>query len=350
MQNNLVNILTPAYNTGKYIHRLLDSILSQTYPFIEMYVIDDGSTDNTKEVVNSYINKFNKRNYKLHYIYQKNQGQSIAINNGLKLLSGEFLVWPDSDDWYKEPYAIEHLVKAIKTTDEVGIARCKYDRINEKTGLLENITQFDIKENPCYIFDDVIKRKTIFNIEPGGIMIKLSLIDKIIPNRNIYTERSTGQNYQLVYPFIYHTKCVSLDERLFCYLIRQDSHSRGTFQGYERESFRLKVYKRTILSVFKSMGMPQQEYEEYEKYLAYEYSYWQLKVDFKYGKRKQFRSSINAMHNTNHKIDYFEHIIKTSKYKWSYLLSYMPFGFTIEKYRERLQVFIGRMKRLILKK
>ena len=48
MQYPLVTFLTPCFNTGKYIHRLLDSVLKQTYPNIEMYVIDDGSTDNSK--------------------------------------------------------------------------------------------------------------------------------------------------------------------------------------------------------------------------------------------------------------------------------------------------------------
>ena len=55
MQKGLVSIITPCYNTGKIIHRLLDSILEQDYPFIEMLVVDDGSTDNSKQIAEEYL-------------------------------------------------------------------------------------------------------------------------------------------------------------------------------------------------------------------------------------------------------------------------------------------------------
>ena len=94
----LVYILTPSYNCGQYIYRLLNSVLTQTYPNIEMTVIDDGSTDNTKDIIISYQFKFAARCYKLNYVYQNNQGLSSTINNGLKLVHGDFLIWPDADD------------------------------------------------------------------------------------------------------------------------------------------------------------------------------------------------------------------------------------------------------------
>ena len=62
----LVYILTPSYNCGQYIYRLLNSVLTQTYPNIEMTVIDDGSTDNTKDLIISYQFKFTARGYKLN--------------------------------------------------------------------------------------------------------------------------------------------------------------------------------------------------------------------------------------------------------------------------------------------
>lgn len=95
-----INIVTPVYNGEQYIHRLLDSILMQTYPDIMMYVIDDGSTDGTKAVVEHYVPLFVNRGYDLHYVYQENGGQSAALNRGLKYIDGDYFLWPDADDWY----------------------------------------------------------------------------------------------------------------------------------------------------------------------------------------------------------------------------------------------------------
>ena len=58
MRKNLVSNVTPCYNSAKYLYRLLDSVLMQDYPDIEMFAIDDGSTDNTKEIIESYIPRF----------------------------------------------------------------------------------------------------------------------------------------------------------------------------------------------------------------------------------------------------------------------------------------------------
>ena len=84
MVDKLVNVLIPVYNGARYIHRLFDSLLIQTYSNIEIFVVDDGSSDDTKSVIESYIPKFAEKKYKLNYIYQENAGQSAAINNGLK--------------------------------------------------------------------------------------------------------------------------------------------------------------------------------------------------------------------------------------------------------------------------
>ncbi|MCS3232628.1 glycosyltransferase [Bacteroides thetaiotaomicron] len=88
MSSRLVSVVTPCYNAGSFIHRLLDSILDQDYLYLEMYIVDDGSTDNTKSVVDEYVLKFVDKGYSLTYIYQENSGQSVAINKALKLVRG----------------------------------------------------------------------------------------------------------------------------------------------------------------------------------------------------------------------------------------------------------------------
>ena len=71
-----------------------------------MIVVDDGSTDNSKETIESYKSKFEEKGYSLLYIYQNNNGQAAAIDKGLKYVSGEYLIWPDSDDYFSFPSSI----------------------------------------------------------------------------------------------------------------------------------------------------------------------------------------------------------------------------------------------------
>ena len=88
MKKGLVSVITPCFNTGDYLHWLLDSVLEQTYPYIQMIVVDDGSTDNSRQIIESYVPKFNDRGYSLEYVYQENQGQSAAIQNRAGLCKG----------------------------------------------------------------------------------------------------------------------------------------------------------------------------------------------------------------------------------------------------------------------
>lgn len=103
-----VSIIIPAYNVENYIAECLESVFNQTYKNIECIVIDDGSTDNTAEIIKEY----NKKHNNLVYIPQKNQGPSIARNKGLKCAMGEFIFFLDSDDHMGKDF----LAQTIKTS------------------------------------------------------------------------------------------------------------------------------------------------------------------------------------------------------------------------------------------
>jgi glycosyltransferase involved in cell wall biosynthesis len=89
----LVTIIIPVYNGAKYLADAIDSAISQTYPNIEILVIDDGSTDNTKEVAARYHEK-------VKYIYQENSGVGAALNTGITKATGEYISWLSHDDIY----------------------------------------------------------------------------------------------------------------------------------------------------------------------------------------------------------------------------------------------------------
>ena len=94
----LVSIMTPCYNGESYVGRYLDSVLAQTYDNIEVAIVDDGSTDNTAAIIKSYIPKFEAKGYKLIYQHQENGGAASAINTAMQVVTGDFIMWFDSDD------------------------------------------------------------------------------------------------------------------------------------------------------------------------------------------------------------------------------------------------------------
>ncbi len=109
----LVSVVIPTYNKEKYIGEAVQSALNQTYKNLEVIVVDDGSTDNTKQVVEELI----KKDGRVKYFYQENQGSAAARNKGLQEASGEFVAFLDSDDTYF-PYAIEKMIYLFKTQPE----------------------------------------------------------------------------------------------------------------------------------------------------------------------------------------------------------------------------------------
>jgi glycosyltransferase involved in cell wall biosynthesis len=86
-----VSVIIPAYNTAQYICQTLESVFSQDHPSVEVIVIDDGSTDNTSQVLEPYLKR-------IHYVRQPNAGPSAARNHGLSLASGKYIAFLDSDD------------------------------------------------------------------------------------------------------------------------------------------------------------------------------------------------------------------------------------------------------------
>src|SRR5215831_15925290 len=102
----LVSVIVPAYNYGSLIGETLDSLRNQTYNNWECWVIDDGSTDNTSEVVRVYC----KSDPRIKYLPQMNSGPSVARNNGIRHSRGSYLQFLDADDLL-EKRKIEHHVR-----------------------------------------------------------------------------------------------------------------------------------------------------------------------------------------------------------------------------------------------
>jgi glycosyltransferase involved in cell wall biosynthesis len=114
--NPLVTVIIPAYNYGCFISETLDSLLAQSYQNWECTIVDDGSTDNTREVIAHYLS----RDRRFSSIRQANRGASGARNTGLRSAQGKYIKFLDADDLL-ERRKIEHHVKYLDDHPQVDI-------------------------------------------------------------------------------------------------------------------------------------------------------------------------------------------------------------------------------------
>ena len=137
MINKKVSIIVPVYNSEKTILRCLDSILNQTYKNIEIIIVDDGSTDNSYNLIKSRLNN----DHRIKLIKKENTGVSDSRNNGLEITTGEYVTFIDSDDWI-ELNLIEKMVEVLEK-ENVDIVCCNY-YLNYEDGKQKKIER---KEN-----------------------------------------------------------------------------------------------------------------------------------------------------------------------------------------------------------
>jgi glycosyltransferase involved in cell wall biosynthesis len=123
----LITVIVPVYNTAQYLAKCVDSILAQTWTNLEVFLVDDGSTDDSADIVKSYQQKYP---HIVKAIFQKNSGQASARNAALDQMSGAYLSFVDSDDWIL-PEMHTALYKALIETD-AQIAISDFQTVNEQ--------------------------------------------------------------------------------------------------------------------------------------------------------------------------------------------------------------------------
>ncbi len=259
VRKGLVSIVSPCYNGACYVHRLLDSVLLQIYESIEMIVIDDGSTDDTKAVIELYVDRFKSRGYTLTYLHQQHSGQSSAINKALKLVTGEFLIWPDSDDYFTAPDSISKFVSAFcSLNNDYGIVRSYVNNITDDGNFL---CIRKPKVNKDKLFEEFFTGLESIAVA-GSYMVRMSAFDYSIPGRNIYTI-DYPQNWQLLLPVLYHFKCHTIKEPLHTIVVRKNSHSTNN-KPYSLHLTGFDGYARIINNTIDAIDMPDTEKNRYK--------------------------------------------------------------------------------------
>lgn len=213
-----VSILSPVYNNADKLPLFLESIYNQKYKKIELICVDDGSEDNSYEIVQSYKQKFREKGYILEIFRQSNSGAAKAVFNAYKNATGEYIMWCDSDD-YLMSENVSNKVAAIKSKGKEFFAMSGAIIFDNNINKIVDIYE---RKNTNNLFRDLIIEKNVFF--SGGIyMMTKEQADRIF-NENFYFSRG-GQNWQILLPLVYNYNAVILKSNDYVYFIHQNSHS-----------------------------------------------------------------------------------------------------------------------------
>lgn len=168
MNKPLVSVITPTYNRESTIERSIRSVLNQTYENFEYLIVDDGSTDNTLDV----ISKFNDSRIRIIQL-EKNSGQSAAMNAGIDSARGSFITFLDSDDEFTDDRLKEQVQKFIELPPSVGIVTCGRLDVDHNGRVYHQWVPV-LKGN---LLNNIIKTEKI-GAGPPFLMIRKEVFDK----------------------------------------------------------------------------------------------------------------------------------------------------------------------------
>lgn len=216
----IISIIVPVYNAEYYLHRCMDSILSQTFRNYEIILIDDGSTDGSGKICNEYA----AADSRIIVIHQKNQGQSVARNSGIQRANGEWIHFVDSDDVI-HPQMLELLYKAVKETSaNMAVCRKVEDESVPDSFFEQKNTSVEVLTNEETTFLDFLKDGQYY------WTIWAKLIKKSIVLKHPFAPGKYYEDNAVVCKWIYDSSRIAVvPEMLYFYQINLNGTTKGKF-------------------------------------------------------------------------------------------------------------------------
>jgi len=226
LEEDLVSIVVPTYNDAQYLEESIKDLLKQSYKNIEIIIVNDGSTDNTKDILNKL-----QQNYKNIFIYNKNNGGTgSALNEGFKYVKGKYVTWVSSDD--RKTYdMVEKLVKALKENPDVEYAVAAfYETVYKKIfrtfkpfpnnkGYIQSQDFLDSEfSGKIFIVDDWVDANFDYCKSGVSFMFTKRLKDEC----GEYLEKP-GEDYYMSMLMGSKTRVAYIDEPLGSHVLRNDS-------------------------------------------------------------------------------------------------------------------------------
>ncbi len=232
-QRPLVSVIVPVYNGDRYIVQAIESILHQTYTNYEIIVIDDGSTDKTRDRLQPYLPK-------IRYIYQPNQGVAAARNHGISASKGDLIAFLDQDDYYL-PHKLGSQVACFEARPSVCIVNSGWRIVDERGAAIGDINL--CRDLPNLTMADWIIYKPVFL---GAMMFDRSCLAQV---DGFDTSLHQAPDVDLVLRLVL-TGCQSawVERSTVCYRQHDDNASRDALaQAKELEIVLDRLFKRPNL-------------------------------------------------------------------------------------------------------
>lgn len=228
MKQPLVSIIIPTYNRGRSLLKTLESVVKQTYKNIEIVIIDDGSTDDTRNVVDKFIKE--NDGYEIVYIYHENQGVSISRNTGIKASSGEYICFLDSDDEFYSQKIEKQISKIVSEYADLCIAETKT--------YFKEQNKYKISKFPSNLTDVVLDyiKLNVF-IHTSAYLIKKELI---LSNKLAFREKcSWGEDVEFFLKIMLESKKICfVNQALHIYnFSRKESLSSFSWDKIDKDIF-----------------------------------------------------------------------------------------------------------------
>ena len=218
LNSQKVSVIIPVYNSEKFLKETLESVIHQTSSDVEIIAINDGSTDNSLEILKKYENK-------ITIINQKNMGLAEAVNTGIKKMSGHWLKWLSPDD-ILYPDAIEILVEQAKKLPENTILYSNWTMIDEKGKKLRDF--YESNYNELSNFDYNVRLLDGQQINVNTTLIPHSLFSKNLSMNPLIDIILVDYDFFLRAGLLHQTRFFLIEKPLIKYRIHdsQQSHQK----------------------------------------------------------------------------------------------------------------------------
>lgn len=241
-----VSLVVPCYNVEAYFDDFLQSVLRQEWPDLEIILVNDGANDATTQLLRAAVVPLEALGWIVKLIEQSNKGLGGAVDTGLKHVSGEFLMWPDPDDWLL-PGSITKRVELMRANPDVGLLRSNCHLfIEAKQGFDGFFMPTDMASTRVpTLFEDLLFQRYFYS--PVCHFVRCEMFWKVHPDRKIWFSKASSQNFQLLVPFVERFPVLQVPESLAVYRVRDDSRSRAPTKSHEKLMLRHEqLYELTV--------------------------------------------------------------------------------------------------------